>query len=185
MASERWKLNISEVSADARQWMSNLEQETDRGGAVVAAAFLDYSLAAMFRAYLVDEKSAIDRLLRPSGPLGTFAARTDLAYCLGLIGTEMRGDLDVIRNIRNEFAHLDKRVSFDMHGIVSKCKKLKTWKRIAVPVPLTFREKFMLTAVLISQHLIARGHSLAHQRVAQDIKVSKRIRVVSPSEESK
>jgi DNA-binding MltR family transcriptional regulator len=45
------------------------------------------------------------KLFRPSGPLGSFSVKIDLAFLLGMIGPEARDDLVILKDIRNRFAH--------------------------------------------------------------------------------
>jgi hypothetical protein len=48
------------------------------------------------------------------GPMGTFASRIAVAYALGIFGPQTRHDLDLIRHLRNQFAHCRNPLSFDM-----------------------------------------------------------------------
>ena len=64
------------------------------------------------------------RLFRPEGPLGSFSARIDLAYALGLIGKKAARDLHLIRKIRNDFAHDPKTIMFDDDRVAKRCSEL-------------------------------------------------------------
>ncbi len=46
-----------------------------------------------------------DNLFDPDRPLGTFSAKINLAYRLGLISDDIEHAMQMIRRIRNEFAH--------------------------------------------------------------------------------
>lgn len=54
---------------------------------------------------LSNKETLHKRLFRHNGPLSTFSARLDMAFALYLIGEKTRHDLDIIRDIRNDFAH--------------------------------------------------------------------------------
>src|ERR1700681_1012641 len=97
--------NVSTLSAEFDALVDQLRAESDRGCVLVAAAFLDNALEVLIRAALIDDQKALDKLVEYPGPCATFAARSDLAYCLGLIDTATHADLRTIRRIRNEFAH--------------------------------------------------------------------------------
>lgn len=45
------------------------------------------------------------RLFDGYGPLGSFSAKIDIAYALGIITEQIFNDLKTIKDIRNEFAH--------------------------------------------------------------------------------
>ena len=53
---------------------------------------------------LPDEK-ILNELFQPTGALGSFKTKTNLAYMLGLVNEEFYQDLSTIIKIRNHFAH--------------------------------------------------------------------------------
>src|SRR5688572_23015419 len=90
------------------------ERESDRAAAIVAGAMLDDALLTLLRARLVP---AVDRersiLEAPNAPLGTFSARIDASFQMGLVSKELARDLHIIRKIRNQFAHEPLDTTFD------------------------------------------------------------------------
>jgi hypothetical protein len=50
-------------------------------------------------------KNMESRLFQGYGPLSTMAAKVDIAFALGLMSARDHADMQVIRKIRNEFAH--------------------------------------------------------------------------------
>jgi DNA-binding MltR family transcriptional regulator len=84
--------------------------ETDRGCALVAADMIGEELDVLLRAKFISESGIhdkdLDTLMRGvRAPLGDFAARANIAYALGLIEADTWKALDVLRELRNEFAH--------------------------------------------------------------------------------
>src|SRR3546814_2970630 len=67
-------------------------------------------------------------------PLGNFSSKIKMCYCLGLIDKMIKEDLNLIRKIRNEFAH-DLYASFDSDKIKNWCLQLKWHKIIVTPYP--------------------------------------------------
>ena len=104
--------------------MAALERESDRGCALMAAAYLDAMLERLLRRAFVDNQSVANGLLDQTKPLGTFSSRIDLAYLLGHIGEHARRDLHLIRKIRNEFAHTTDLIDFVAPAIVGRCGEL-------------------------------------------------------------
>jgi mannitol operon repressor len=98
-------------------FLAEFQKETDRGAALVGAALIDTRLDAVLRSHLVDSK-AVDELMEGgNAPLGTFSSRIKMAYALGLI-TELEFDeCEIIRRIRNYFAH-------GVHGLTFQDQKL-------------------------------------------------------------
>jgi hypothetical protein len=100
-------------------------KESDRAAGVLGAALLDLQLERLFRARLTTDTPPEVFAFR--GPLGDFAARIDLAFALGWIDAEVRADLHIIRDIRNDFAHAaDHELSFSDQSIAARTKNLKT-----------------------------------------------------------
>jgi DNA-binding MltR family transcriptional regulator len=110
---------------DLNEFATELASETDRGCAVLGAALLDAALKDVFRNTLLAYK---DKLVDDSGaPLATFSARIKAARALGWINDEIRQDLDLIRGIRNDFAHdFDHTLSFDDASTADRCREIKT-----------------------------------------------------------
>ena len=54
-----------------------------------------------------------EKLFTGYGPLSSFSAKIDIAYSLNLITENLKGDLHILREIRNEFAHSTVMLHFD------------------------------------------------------------------------
>jgi hypothetical protein len=67
-------------------------------------------------------------MLEEPGAASAFGVRIELAFLLGLISARERGMLNLIRKIRNSFAHLSKRVSFSHSCIKDRCLALDVTK---------------------------------------------------------
>jgi DNA-binding MltR family transcriptional regulator len=102
-----------------------LSPETDRGCALMAAAYLDSRLGEWLALYFVDDPKVANKLLSQEGPLSTFSSRIELAYLLGLLSPRESQALNLIRKIRNEFAHIPEPTSFGHQKIASWCKSLE------------------------------------------------------------
>lgn len=81
------------------------ETQSDRAAVIVCAALLEDGLTRAIQSTLHRDKAVLEKLFRPSGPLGSFSAKIDLAFAMGLYSKEIHKDLVTIKNIRNEFAH--------------------------------------------------------------------------------
>lgn len=102
----------------------DLKQETDRSCALLASAYLDGLLMSGIRERLRGRKKDIDELFHGMGILNSFGARIRIAYAIGYIGDDERTDFDIIRAIRNKFAHIPSRISFDTQSIRDQCNNL-------------------------------------------------------------
>ncbi len=123
---------VKEMPKEAREAMQDymelrvrLAAESDRGCALTAAAYLDESLATLLRNRLVQDKGNIEALINRGRPLSTFSARIRIAYAVGLISKDCMSDLNTMRDIRNDFAHLHGPVSFSDQSIAHRCRNLR------------------------------------------------------------
>ena len=64
-----------------------------------------------------------------NGALSTFAAKTKLAYAMGLISTKQFKDLTYMRKIRNEFAHTSGPMKFTESPVREYCRQLSTARK--------------------------------------------------------
>lgn len=110
--------------------IAEIEKQTDRGAAIVGAAWVEEALLAALHSFLEHDKSAWDRLFRKSGPLSSFSAKIDLSRLLGMTSSAITSDLHIVRDVRNSFAHSlfakdDSRLAFSTRSIGDKCLALR------------------------------------------------------------
>lgn len=113
----------------ADEWLEAVHREfareTDRAAAIVAAAMLDEALRVLIDKRLVPAPSPERSILeRHDAALGSFAARIDAAFQLGLISKYMARDLHLVRKIRNEFAHYPLELTFEADAIRDRFRAL-------------------------------------------------------------
>lgn len=135
----------------------SLDAETDRGCALMAAAYLDSELEQVIRLLLVDDKKVASDLLGQSKPIGTFSSRIDLCFMLGLVSPLSHRDLHLIRKIRNDFGHTHLPLAFDDQSIANRCRELTHHLREETDPP---RKLFISSAV----GLLAMIHSAMDKR---------------------
>lgn len=146
-----------------------LTDETDRGCALMASAYIDHELGKLLRLHLVENKTVIDDLFGHNGPLGTFSSRINLAYSLGLIPADISRDLHLLRKIRNDFAHNPKKFGFEKPEIKSRCEELK----FASPDRKNPRELFVTAMLGITGHIHAKALNVAHIEPSPEISTEK------------
>jgi hypothetical protein len=111
-------------SFDLNAFSERLNSESDRACAVLGAALLDARLEDLIRRKL---QCFHDELLESTRPIGTFSARIRLARALVWINDDARFDLDIVRGIRNDFAHsFDHKLSFGDQSVSDRCANLRT-----------------------------------------------------------
>lgn len=114
------------------KFCSHFRDESDRACAVLGGGLLDVRLEQLFRSKFVQGNDhMVKELLDFSGPVGAFSARIKMAYALGWIDDDLHSDLRIIKDLRNDFAHLiDVDYSFDAASVADRCRALRTAKAL-------------------------------------------------------
>jgi DNA-binding MltR family transcriptional regulator len=145
---------------------------TDRPAVILQASNADDIVRRVLRAKMRRNlsKDAADRIFEGNGPLANFSNRVAIAHALGLIGNVFRHDLDLIRELRNGFAHVRLPMTLETPQIAEMCKhlklpdneKLRRWPTvIASKLPFDAdadyqkpRARFIMSCHTISVHLL-------------------------------
>lgn len=119
------KMSLSDLSRNDIQdehiqdIIHELDHQSDRGAALVAATLVDISLRRLMRTRFANfedfEKIVFDG---EAAPLGNFSARIKLARAMGVVGSAVEDHLNRIRRIRNQFAHSALKIDFQ-HPLIA------------------------------------------------------------------
>lgn len=86
-----------------------LVKESDRGWVILGAALLADALEELLRSACrktpKDVKTTVDPLFQGYAPLATFSAKIQLTFALGILPRALRDKIEIIRRLRNDFAH--------------------------------------------------------------------------------
>ena len=163
----------SEEPADIsslQQAATTFTKQTDRGSALIAAAWVDDALEVYLRASFRPDKKIANEILRPDGPLGSFSARIKSAYLLGIIEPTAFRDLEIVRAIRNDFAHVRQRIRFTDPSIKERCKRLHAVKALdlgglSIRSP---RQMFLVSAYFLSAYLLTLSETVQRPRILEE-----------------
>jgi DNA-binding MltR family transcriptional regulator len=124
--------------------------------ALVGASYLDASLGTLLKEGFVHRGKTADKMLEPGGLLSEFRARSDLAYCLGLVNEDEYRDLSTIAEIRNRFAHSYLSIDFKDNEVKRLCGELQAWRffrRSELRAESSARRQFQQSVVVIGDRL--------------------------------
>jgi DNA-binding MltR family transcriptional regulator len=100
---------------------------SDRAIGIIAASLVEIHLTKLLKQAFISEtktgskETVQDRMFQSSGPFGPFTTKIRMAYLMGLISEEFYKNLEIMREIRNRFAHHTEIGSFDTQEISSRC----------------------------------------------------------------
>ena len=125
---------MAKISSIAKTFdgLRELQGQSDRGCAIVGAAIVHNSLKALLISRLPVQDETVLKMFESdsNGPLWSLGVQIKLAHALGLVGREVLGDLNRIRDMRNKFAHFVHYKHGKQHpeGLVtSQLKIIKNW----------------------------------------------------------
>ena len=107
-----------------RTFLNASNSETERGRALVAASLIEEMLEEVLRAFLLDGVATANLFDPPNAPLSTLSAKASASRALGLISSDEFRDIELVRKIRNAFAH-SVLCSFDDQQILDRARALK------------------------------------------------------------
>lgn len=156
------------LSKESQQYMDDLQKETDRGAALVAAEFINNVVGSLLKAHFANKPNKVDELLSRGGS----KVRLKLAYCLGLVGEDSYADLGHIIEIRDIFAHSYKPVNFAAQAVTKHVKSLKKPNLLkSIPELKKLlsnpRDRFLYTAIALHNELLLAGLSQKHKTISK------------------
>jgi DNA-binding MltR family transcriptional regulator len=105
------------------RFLSVIGHQDDRAMVLSLAAFIEDTLGRLLLAYFRKCKATRALVEGFNAPLGTFSSRIKSVYAFGLVTEDQYRDMDVLRKVRNLFAHNWEGVSLersDIQGMVGQ-----------------------------------------------------------------
>ncbi|WP_435446669.1 MULTISPECIES: MltR family transcriptional regulator [unclassified Variovorax] len=103
--------------------LSLVPMHDERGRVLCLASFTEEALGRLLLGYLREAKQAKELVEGFNAPLGTLSTRIKAAFAMGLITREQHDDLEILRRVRNAFAHNWEGVSLaegDLKSLIGK-----------------------------------------------------------------
>jgi len=135
---------------------------SDYAIAMIGASLLEKSLEVAIRAYLRPLNETEGKRLfnfEANGPLAEFSARIKMAHAVGVYGPKTMGDLNLIREIRNLFAHSTHEMTFRLKDIVTLCDRLNVTNTVSlleISPTAPARDRFIHAAKALASRLRSR-----------------------------
>lgn len=124
MAAKPTSLAVEKVLTNMSEKIATLGRATDAATVLVAAETLSQELAGLLESKMPNLTSkSKKKLFRGYGPVATFSARTEMAYVFGFIDKELFDDINILRGIRNDFAHATTSIHLESPEIVDQVRK--------------------------------------------------------------
>ncbi|MYA60585.1 MAG: hypothetical protein F4X40_08560 [Chloroflexi bacterium] len=111
-----------------QQWSDffrELQSESDRGVAIITGAWIESLIERKLKTMFTKGNSRSRKQLFENQAFSNFHSKALAAHCLGWIDTEIFHDIDLVRKIRNKFAHEFHSINFERSEIKELVDKFK------------------------------------------------------------
>lgn len=157
-----------------QEMLAETKREGDRACALILTANLDNRLREVLVAHFIQMSSALQKsLFEGTGALSSFSSRIRVTYSCGLLSEDEFHDLNIIRKVRNCFAHEEHGWSFATSEICALCSSLKMPTFIQSEYPElasnleTSRSTFQIAAASLTLLLMSRAkEAIGNKRTA-------------------
>ena len=139
-------------------------KESPRGSVLVACSYLEEQLRRIIDAFLLEDSDKSSLLEGFNAPIGTFSARIKMAHCIGLISDNEKNDCEILRKIRNEFAH-NHSVSFEDQKLIDLCSNLNHSAKNYAEVVVDAFGQYSTGAVGIILNLVNRAYYVEKEKL--------------------
>jgi hypothetical protein len=158
-------------------------EQNDRGAAILACTFVENALETAVSRRFPGVAKVFSRLFEDGGPLEAFDAKLLLAQALEIYGNLTASNMNVIKHVRNTFAHSSIPILFSATEVAAACNTLTLLspnpQRYREALPFSSpREKFTTTCEVTGTALL--NYAAGCVRVRADLVPSNRMIPVTP-----
>lgn len=160
------------------RFMRLIGEQDERAMVLSLATFIEDTLGRLLLAYFRDCNATRELVEGFNAPLGTLGSRIKVVYAVGLVTEDQFKDMEILRKVRNQFAHNWEGVSLQRNDIAAMVGQLSGYSFDGTPVPSAGRERLLatLTACCIELYLfqgrIAAGKAVKVQDVSHRLKTT-------------
>ena len=129
-------------------FLEHFQKETDRGTALVGAAMLESRLERLLDMTLIENLSKKDIFDGPNSSLGNFSSKIKISHVLGFITDKEARKINIIKKIRNEFAHNLEEIKFGSKSVNDLCLQLEASTPGDLKKEKQYRQLFINSVVL-------------------------------------
>lgn len=153
---------------DWNQLAADFHSESDRGAALLAAGFIENQLTVYLQDRIVD-KSLQSKLFGGMGPLSTFSAKAAFGRAFDFIPKNTFTRLEVIRAVRNHFAHHPLNSNFSTPEVVAAMASMPPINPGEPDLPeWTSRDRYLFACALCAAYLDLEYGSNPYSKESKD-----------------
>lgn len=181
-SDERHEANERYSLEKLNRFMDLVHKQDDRAMVLSLATFLEDTLGRLLLAYFRTCKATKDLVEGFNAPLGTFGSRIKAVYAFGLVTEDQFKDMEILRKVRNLFAHNWEGVTLEQNDIKALIGQLSGYTVDHKPIEGNSRESLwgpLSTCCLELQVFLGR---LVNGKVEKAPDVSHRLSILPSTE---
>jgi hypothetical protein len=139
---------------------------TDRDAALIYGSMLEQALETAIASHFVvpkEETAGFFSYDDEGGGFTDFAIKVKLGYALGIYDSRMRGDLGVVRMVRNAFAHARVAINFTTPAVAQACELIQARNFASSVAGPPARQRYVSAAALSSFYLVGARQTTPRQ----------------------
>lgn len=168
--------------ASLNRFLSLVGKHDDPSMVLALATFIEDTLGRLLLAYFRNCKATRELVEGFNAPLGTLGTRAKAAYAFGLLTKEQYQDIEILRKVRNHFAHNWEGVSLQRSDIQSMIGQLSGYTLDQEPIEGGHKEKLLGTLSTCCIELQVFLGRLEHGKALKAPDVSHRLTTIKPTE---
>lgn len=171
-----------EALASLNKFLSVVAKHDDAAMVLALATFIEDTLGRLLLAYLRDCKASKELVEGFNAPLGTLGTRTKAAFAFGLLNKQQYQDIEILRKIRNQFAHNWEGVALDSSDIKAMIGQLSGYTFDQKPIEGGLRQRVLVTLSTCCIELRVFLGRLHAGKATKALNVSHRLSTSKPTE---
>jgi DNA-binding MltR family transcriptional regulator len=125
IATLKKRTKTRHTDADLNPILQEASEGSDRTAAIVWGSFIEEHLRRRMTHHMHHmSDSELDAFFGEGGAASDFSKKVQIYYAMGKLSSEYKSDLNLIREIRNAFAHCQTPLKFDDPSVYDVCKLL-------------------------------------------------------------
>jgi hypothetical protein len=160
----------NEIIQEANELSKYVKNKDSRTFCILIISFMEDILKRNFINYWqINSKNKIDLYFGSNGPLNSFAQRVLIALSINWITNEEYKDINLLRKIRNEFAHNHKIYSLEKDPLLSHVDSIiheeKIWLKSLPPYEIAYNNADLETKLRI--RIYCRSMNIIYRIIAR------------------
>lgn len=164
------------------RFMKRVGEQDERAIVLALAAFIEDTLGGLLIAYFRDCKATRDLVNGFNAPLGTLSSRIKAAFAFGLSTEDQFKDLEILRKIRNIFAHDWEGVSLQRNDIAAMIGQLSGYTFDGKAAPSGGKERLLSSLSNCCVELYLFKDRIESNKASKALDVSHRLTTTPPTE---